>query len=192
MEEYLKEFKRKKSEPKQSNKLKLLISRILLAIIFFLVSIIYTNYSDKNLLLYKEYVLTESMPFVKIKSWYEDIFGEVLPHDNTHMVGTSDELLISHIENYYDGEALSTNNNLLNAFSSGVVVFLGEKENYGNTIIIQGIDGYDIWYGNIDNISVKLYDYIEKDTLLGEIKDRKLYLVIKKNNEYIKYEEYNN
>lgn len=192
MEEYLKEFKRKKREPKQSNKIKPLISRILLAIIFFLISVIYTNYSDKNLLLYKEYVLTESMPFVKIKSWYEDIFGEVLPHDNTQMVGTSDELLISHIENYHDGEALSINTNLLNAFSSGVVVFLGEKENYGNTIIIQGIDGYDIWYGNLDNISVKLYDYIEKDTLLGEVKDKKLYLVIKKNNEYIKYEEYSN
>lgn len=192
MEEYLSEFKKKKREPKQSNKLKPLITRILLAIIFFLVSIIYTNYSDKNLLLYKEYVFTESLPFVKIKSWYEEMFGEVLPHDNTQMVGTTDELLVSHIESYYEGEVLSINTNLLNAFSSGVVVFSGEKENYGNTVIIQGIDGYDIWYGNLDNISVKLYDYIEKNTLLGEVKDKELYLVIKKNNEYIKYEEYSN
>ena len=37
----------------------------------------------------------------------------------------------------------------------------------GNTVIIQGVDGVDIWYGNLTNVSVKLYDYVEKDKLIG-------------------------
>ena len=70
------------------------------------------------------------------------------------------------------------------------MVYIGEKEDYGNTVIIQGVDGVDIWYGNLTNVSVKLYDYLEKDKLIGETLDDTLYLVIKKDNEYIKYEDY--
>ena len=61
---------------------------------------------------------------------------------------------------------------------------------YGNTVIVQSVDGADIWYGNITNVSVKLYDYVEKDKLIGEVNGDKLYLVIKKDNNFIKYEDY--
>ena len=95
------------------------------------------------------------------------------------------------ISDYYDGEKLVVSKNtLVNNITSGVVVFSGEKDNYGNTVIIQGIDGVDIWYGNLENVSVSLYDYIEANTVIGETKDEYLYLVIKKDNEYIKYENY--
>ena len=57
-------------------------------------------------------------------------------------------------------------------------------------VIVQGIDGVDIWYGNLENVSVNLYDYIEAETIIGETKDEYLYLVIKKDNEFIKYEDY--
>ena len=40
---------------------------------------------------------------------------------------------------------------------------MGEKEGYGNTLIIQGADGVDIWYGNVNSTSLKLYDYIERN-----------------------------
>ena len=71
-------------------------------------------------------------------------------------------------------------------------MFIGEKEGYGNTVIIQGIDGVDIWYANIENVGVKLYDYTLNGTVLGETIDDKLYLVIKKDNDFIKYEDYKN
>ncbi len=198
MEEYLANFKNKKKSsnlPKNNISLNMkgYISKFLLAVIFFLVSIIFTNMSDKNLLLYKEYVLTESLPFTKIKGWYEDLFGEVLPkNDNSKMVFDG-KLIYKEIENYADGELLKVNNHtLVNNITSGIVVFIGEKGGYGNTVIVQGIDGVDIWYGNITNVAVKLYDYIEKDTVIGETVDDKLYLVIKKDNEFIKYEDYKN
>lgn len=197
MDEYLNKFKNKK---KSFNKVKIslnkknitkLITKFMIAIIFFLISIIFTNYSDKNLLLYKEYVFTESLPFTKIKGWYEDLFGEVLPtQDNTQTVFNG-KLVYKDISEYYDGEKLLVSKNtLVNNITSGVVVFSGEKDNYGNTVIIQGIDGVDIWYGNLENVSISLYDYIETGNVIGQTKDEYLYLVIKKDNEYIKYENY--
>lgn len=194
MEEYLESFKRRKKNefiPRKSINLKPVISKVLIAMIFFLASIIFTNTSDKNLLLYKEYVLTESLPFTKIKSIYEDLFGEVLPKsENTQMV-MNGHLVYKDIKSYKDGEVLTlSKGTLINSLASGVVVFIGNKDDYGNTVIVQGVDGADIWYGNLTNSSVKLYDYIEKNTLLGETLTDELYLVIKKNNAYIKYEDY--
>lgn len=195
MEDYLNNAKKRRNNnisfKKVNFNFKPIITKFLLATIFFLVSIIYTNMSDSNLLLYKEYVLTESMPFTKIKGWYEDLFGEVLPKDDNNKMVMNGHLVYKSIDKYMDGEVLTlSNNTLINNLTNGIVVFIGEKDNYGNTIIIQGADGADVWYGNIANVSVKLYDYVEKDKLIGETKDDKLYLVIKKDNEYIKYEDY--
>ena len=197
MDEYLKMHKMKMKDFNKNNdvsKKKIIskyVTKFMLAIIFFLVSVIFTNMSDKNLLLYKEYVLTESLPFTKIKGWYEELFGEVLPKsDNTQTV-MSGKLVYKEIKDYQDGEVLTVSSKaLVNSLASGVVVFLGEKDGYGNTVIIQGIDGVDIWYGNLENVSVTLYDYIEEGTVIGSIKDEFLYLVIKKDNEFIKYEDY--
>ena len=169
------------------------LTKFLLAIIFFLISIIFTNISDKNLLFYKEYVFTESLPFTKIKGWYEDLFGEVLPSDDSTATVFNGKLVYKEIEDYEDGEKLVVSkNSLVNNITSGIVVFSGDKDNYGNTVIVQGIDGVDIWYGNLENVSVNLYDYIEAGSIIGQTKNENLYLVIKKDNEYIKYENYKN
>lgn len=196
MDEYLKLHKSKKKGfiKESSNKKRIInkyLTRFMLAIIFFLASIIFTNISDTNLLLYKEYVLTESLPFIKIKNWYEELFGSVLPKSENTQTVMSGKLVYKEITDYLDGESLTVNaKSLVNALASGVVVYSGEKEGYGNTVIIQGIDGADIWYGNLENISVSLYDYIESDTILGNTTDEYLYLVIKKDNKFIKYEDY--
>ena len=165
MDEYISDAKKrrnKKSFNVNKKSIKSFISKFLLAIIFFLSSIIFTNINDKNLLLYKEYVLTESLPFTKIKGWYEELFGEVLPKDDNNKMVIKGHLVYKNIENYKDGEVLTlTTNTLINSLQSGIVVYCGEKDDYKNTVIIQGIDGVDIWYGNLTNVSVKLYDYVE-------------------------------
>lgn len=194
MDEYIidaKKRRNKKSFNVNKKSIKNFISKFLLAIIFFLSSIIFTNINDKNLLLYKEYVLTESLPFTKIKGWYEELFGEVLPKDDNNKMVIKGHLVYKNIENYKDGEVLTlTTNTLINSLQSGIVVYCGEKDDFGNTVIIQGVDGVDIWYGNLTNVSVKLYDYVEKDKLIGETNSDLLYLVIKKDNNYLKYEDY--
>lgn len=194
MDEYIidaKKRRNKRSFNVNKKSIKNFISKFLLAIIFFLSSIIFTNINDKNLLLYKEYVLTESLPFTKIKGWYEELFGEVLPKDDNNKMVIKGHLVYKNIENYKDGEVLTlTTNTLINSLQSGIVVYCGEKDDYKNTVIIQGIDGVDIWYGNLTNVSVKLYDYVEKDKLIGETNSDLLYLVIKKDNNFLKYEDY--
>ena len=72
---------------------------------------------------------------------------------------------------------------------SGVVVFIGEKDDYKNTIIVEQVDGIDVFYGNIKTNNIKLYDYVEKGELLGEA-NKELYLVFQKDGEYLDYKEY--
>ena len=70
------------------------------------------------------------------------------------------------------------------------MVFIGEKEEYGNTIIIQGMDEIDYWYSNVENINVKLYDYVESDNIIANTKNNTLYVLFMKNGEVLNYEEY--
>lgn len=154
MDEYISDAKKrrnKKSFNVNKKSIKSFISKFLLAIIFFLSSIIFTNINDKNLLLYKEYVLTESLPFTKIKGWYEELFGEVLPKDDNNKMVIKGHLVYKNIENYKDGEVLTlTTNTLINSLQSGIVVYCGEKDDYKNTVIIQGIGWgrYLVWKFN--------------------------------------------
>ena len=106
------------------------------------------------------------------------------------MVFSSDFLTYEKIEKINNSEKITFNDKtIIKSFMSGIVVFMGEKENLGYTIIVQGVDGTDIWYSNITNSTIKLYDYIEKNTVLGEV-NKNLFLTILKDNNYIGYEEY--
>ena len=71
-------------------------------------------------------------------------------------------------------------------------MFIGKKEGYGNTLIVQQANGIDCWYGNIKNLSVKLYDYVEKGSALGEVENNLLYLVFKKDGAVLDYKNYIN
>ncbi len=76
------------------------------------------------------------------------------------------------------------------SLEGGIVVYIGSKDGLGNTLIIQGTDGTDYWYSNLENIGVNLYDYIEKDTLLGVTKDEYVILTFVKDGEYVNYEKF--
>ena len=184
-----------KEKRAQSNYIKTLFTRVLLAVIFFLLSVIYMNYSNQNLLTYKKYVLDTNFNFAKVNTVYKNLFGSPIPLDN--LVDSSsipvfnENLSYTDSVEYLNGLKLSVANNYaVPILESGIVVFVGEKEGYKNTVIIQGIDGVDIWYGNIININVSLYDYVEAKSLLGEVNDNEMYLVLQKDGNYIKYENY--
>ena len=67
---------------------------------------------------------------------------------------------------------------------------MGEKEGYGNTVIIEQVNGIDVWYANIKSNDIKMYDYIEKGNLIGEANGKKLYMVFQKQGVYLDYKEY--
>lgn len=185
---------KKEDLPKNLKYVKGLISRILITIIFVLGSIIFTNLSDNNKKLYKSYVLENSLSFTKINNLYQELFGEVdmlnKPSDDTTQVFFN-SLNYSNIENYKNGVKLTVGiNETINVITSGIVVFIGEKEELGNTVIIQGNDGVDIWYSNITDTNTQIYDYVESGTILGTSNSDYIYLTINKDGKYLTYEEY--
>lgn len=176
----------------QKKYIKNLFTRVLVAIILFLVSSIFINFSDKNLLLFKKYLYNQTFDFAYINKFYNKYLGGVLPKTKLRdETVSSDHVVYKEINKYYDGVKLKMNNQEnIKVLQSGIVVFIGEKENYGNTVIIQGSDSVDYWYSNLENIGVKLYDYVLKDNIIGTIKDEYLYMVFSKNGEFLNYEEF--
>lgn len=133
-----------------------------------------------------EKVFNDNFSFAYIKSMYNKYFGDILPTLDDDTVSVFNEKLsYKNKTKYLDGYLLEVSNNyLVPIIETGIVVYIGEKNGYGNVIIIEQVDGYNVWYGNIENTSVKLYDYVIKGSFLGETKDNNLYLVLEKEGEY--------
>jgi len=188
----------KKNNEKNSNSTKKyfkgLIIRILLVVIILLsIAIIYKTNDNLKEKIYN-LIYTENISFTKIKKLYNKYLGGVLPLKEETNVQTvfNEKLSYTNTSIYHDGVKLEVEENyLVPAIKEGMVVFVGEKENYGNVVIIEDLEGVYIWYGNITNTSLKLYDYIEEGTLIGEVNNN-LYMVFSKDDKYLNYEEYIN
>ena len=179
--------------PKNLKYVKGLLSRSLFAIIFVLGSVIFTNISDSNKELYQKYVLEDSLEFTKINELYQNIFGTVdITKDNHSDAETVfGSITYTNIESFKNGSKLTVGmNEVVSAITSGIVVFIGEKDELGNTIIIQGNDGVDIWYSNITDTDIKVYDYVEAGSILGTSNSEDIYLTISKDGQFMSYEEY--
>ena len=170
-----------------------LITRTLLAVIIFSSLIIIMNISDDVKSFINNNVLKDNISFTKISNVYNKYFGKVLPINESGLEAKTvfnEKLVYNDLKNYKDGYELIVNNNyIVPIIKSGIVVFIGEKEDYGYTVIIQGNDETDYWYGNLNNINVSLYDVVNSGSMLGDVKDNKLYLVFQHNNEYLSYDE---
>lgn len=174
--------------------LRSLILRSLTVIIIFLILAILS----KNNQTYKDLIVTniyeKNISFTKIKNIYTKYLGGIIPLDKVSPSVTpvfNEELEYTNESIYYDGVKLEViNKYLVPIIKEGMVIYIGEKENYGNVIIIEGIDGIEIWYGNIESTTVKLYDYVESGNYLGTTKDNYLYLVYSKEGQYLNYKDY--
>lgn len=182
----------KEELPKNLKYAKGLISRSLIAIIFVLGSIIFTNISDKNKELYQKYVLEDSLEFTKINELYQSVFGSVdITKKNNDSEVVFGRITYTNVEPFKNGVKLTVGmNEVVNVITSGIVVFIGDKDDLGNTIIIQGNDGVDIWYSNITDSDIKVYDYVEAGSILGTSNSEDIYLTICKDGEFMSYEEY--
>lgn len=143
---------------------------------------------------YKE-VYEKNISFSTMNALYERYAGSSLPFDNLFTEETkpvfNESLEYSESNKYLDGVKLTVDSNyLVPSLDSGLVIFIGEKEDYGNTIIIGQANGIDVWYSGIDNTNVKLYDYVDKGAFLGEVRSNNFYLVFKKDGEVLNYQDY--
>lgn len=177
----------------KNNYINILIMRLLLAVIIFFGTVILINLTDFGNYFIKEIVLKENISFSHINNLYNKYFGNIIPLNNLindESTVFNEKLEYSSIDNYENGYSLTVKNNyLVPVLSSGIVVFIGEKEGLGNTVIVQGIDEIDYWYSNIDNISNKLYDYVSKGEYLATTNKDNLILTFKKGSEYLDFNE---
>ena len=170
------------------NKMKKL-SKLLITIIITLLCLIFIKKDVKFKTIFYKKIYEDSFNFGYVNMIYQKYLGNILPFKfNKSEEVFSEELIIESKEKYKDGVKVKTKNSLIPSIKEGLITFVGEKEGYGNTIIISGSDGIDIWYSNLDNINVKIYDYINKGYLLGESDE--LILVYKKDGEVLDYNDY--
>ncbi len=170
------------------------ITRALITVIIFLIGMILvkSDSSIKNGILKQVY--DTNFKFTKIKSVYEKYFGNILSVDKLAIDEKQvfqESLSYQKANSYLDGVKLKVSENyMVPVLESGIVIFMGEKDGYGNTVVIEQVDGIDVYYSNISTDGIELYDYVEKGKLLGEAQDEKLYLVFQKDGSYLDYKEY--
>lgn len=193
IDEYTRSKKQKNTNDNKINYLKCLVTRILLSIILVISISISIKLDDNNTKIINKYLFEDSLKFTKINNWYQERVGKLIPDVKTEdtLVFNSDDIKLHSYTKYHDGVKITlSKNSPISSLNGGIVIFMGNKDSYGNTIIIQGNDGIDYWYGSITNSNINLYDYIEKNTLIGETNEDYLYLILQKDGKYLNYEEY--
>lgn len=170
-------------------KLKILLSKILVLCIIFLIGMILIKKDISYKTIIKKKIYEENIKFNKFIDLYEKYIGKVTSINNQQVFNES--IIYTNKRKYLDGVELEVENNyMVPSLESGIVVYIGMKENYGNTIIVEQRNGIDVFYSNIKNDNIKLYDYIEKGTYIGMSNSNKIYLVFQENGEIIDYNEY--
>ncbi len=186
--------KNRSSKEKKKNYLRVFLIRSLIVIIIFLSVLIICKKDETIKNKIYNYVFKDDIAFTKIKKTYNKYLGGILPLKkelNTEKV-FNEKLKYDDISIYKDGIKLSViDNYLVPSIKEGMVVFIGDKDDYGNTIIIEDLDGNDIWYGNIANTNLKLYDYVEEGSYVGEV-SKELYMVFTNGDKYLDYEDFIN
>lgn len=169
------------------------IIKTLILVLLGLIALIFIKKDEENKHLVYKYVFENNLSFTSIKSVYNKYLGGILPFDNIIPIDTpvfNEKLKYKSLNKYKDGIVLSVDKNyLVPVQEEGIITFIGEKEGYGKTVIIES-ENLVIWYGNLGDVSANLYDYIKKGIFLGETVDDKLYLVYKKDGKVIDYNEF--
>ena len=135
----------------------------------------------KNIIYNKVY--NTNFSFSYFKNIYNKYVGNIIPFQNIFEDKKvfNEKLKYKSISKYNKGVKLTLNDNYaIPIIKGGIVIFSGEKEGLGKTIIIQQSDGIDVWYSNLANTTMKLYDYVEDNAVVGEAKNNELYLIFQK------------
>ena len=182
-----------KENKTSNNFFKKIILRILVTTIIALILLISFKMNSSFKKTFYHYVYEENFPFSVVKNFLQDKFGTSLTFDKlvTEEEVFNEKLSYKDKSLYHDGVKLTVSSEyMIPSFESGIVVYIGQKENYKQVVIVQQMNGIDVWYGNIKQANVKLYDYVEKGSLIGQADNKTLYLVFQKEGKFIDYQNY--
>ncbi len=189
--------KEKKDDDNKSTLSKFLFTiliKSLIVVLLFLSSMIFIRQNDKNKKIFKEKVYNNSLSFAKIYNLYSKYLGDALPFKDTIKDDTkkvsNEKITYSSIKKEGDDYLLVVPSNYtLQSIKSGIVIEVKKDDKYKNIVKIQDKSGVNITYKNLNEVEVKLYDYVEKGEILGSISD-KLYINFEKDGKYLSYEKY--
>lgn len=189
--------KEKKDDDNKSTLSKFLFTiliKSLIVVLLFLSSMIFIRQNDKNKKIFKEKVYNNSLSFAKIYNLYSKYLGDALPFKDTIKDDTkkvsNEKITYSSIKKEGDDYLLVVPSNYtLQSVKSGIVIEVKKDDKYKNIVKIQDKSGVNITYKNLNEVEVKLYDYVEKGEILGSTSD-KLYINFEKDGKYLSYEKY--
>ena len=185
--------KRKKKDVKEYNNFKIfLIKFFIIVLMFSLFTVASQNDNKIKNTIYNK-VYNNSFSFAYFKNIYNKYIGNIIPFQNIFKEKKVflETLEYESLSKYNNGVKLTLSSNYaIPIIKEGIVIFIGDKENIGKTVIIQGTDGVDIWYGNLQNTNFKLYDYVEDNMIIGEAKDNTLYMIFQKDGVELDYKEF--
>lgn len=176
------------------NEIKLFISKTLISIIIFLIGMILVKSSEETKSLIEKKIFEQSIKFTKYKQVYDKYLGNVLSIDKIVYEGKpvfNEKITYKELHEYKDGVALTVEENyMVPCIKNGIVVYIGTKEEYGQTIVIEQENGIDVFYSNVETSGIKLYDYIQEGDYIGQVKTNKLYLIFKQNGKVLNYKDH--
>lgn len=189
--------KEKKDDDNKSTLSKFLFTiliKSLIVVLLFLSSMIFIRQNDKNKKIFREKVYNNSLSFAKIYNLYSKYLGDALPFKDTIKDDTkkvsNEKITYSSIKKVGDDYLLVVPSNYtLQSIKSGIVIEVKKDDKYKNIVKIQDKSGVNITYKNLNEVEVKLYDYVEKGEILGSTSD-KLYINFEKDGKYLSYEKY--
>ncbi len=166
------EYKSNKDGSSKKHIIKSMLSKLFTIVIFVLIVMIISNFSPKFRTFVNDKVLNSTYDFSFVNKFTNKITDIFKNKEYTPVVKTEEKY-----EKYLDGVKYTHSGDIL-LKASGIVTFIGNKEGYGNTVIVQQSNGYYAWYGNITE-TVKIYDYIEKDSVVGSSEKEYYYVLLK-------------
>lgn len=179
------EYKNKK-DSKASNIFKKILSKLFTIVIFTMIVITLSNTSPKFKSFIVDKVLNSTIDFSFVNKLSNKVTNVFKTPNNTLPVVKEEN---NRKERYKDGIKYIVNKGAsVNIKDSGIVTYIGNKDGYNNTVIIQQSNGYYAWYGNIKE-EVKLYDYIESGSKIGETLTNEYYYVLLKDNKPVNLNE---
>lgn len=194
VDKYLNKHKNDKNKRKGKVFFYKFFIRLFACIIIILIGLIFVKNNDSLSERIYKYLNKYDINLASVNDWYQKHFGDITPFQNLVKGKTklvfSENLVYDKVSQYKNGVKLSVcDNYLVPIVESGIVVFSGNKDSYGNTVIIKQVDGVDVWYGNVKNLNVNLYDYVSRGEFLGEA-NKYLYMVFQKDGKYLSYKDY--
>ena len=155
------------------------LNKLCITIILVLILLIFIKSNSKLKIDFFNKVYNSNISF----SYFNNLYNKYMKEEVKEVFNEKLDYISK--EKYLEGVKLTFSGNaIIPVLESGVVIL---KNN--DTIIIQRIDGIDEVYANIKNSNVKLYDYLKKGDILGEV-DNTLYLSYRKDGIFLNYEDY--